>query len=381
MTASLRGITPEAGGPTLAQLFRYFLFLGLTSVGGPVAQISMMFEQVVLRRGWIDSERFTRILAVCHVLPGPEALELAIYIGYLKRGIAGGLVAGLLFIVPGALLVTLLAWAYVTFGQLPQVGDVLLVLKPVVLGIIAAGLVRLARAATRTVALLVLVVVSAVLAHADAIDVIAVLLFAGLANLAIESRAPRAAALVLLLDPRWLELAWVFLKTGLFSFGGAYTSLAILQQGAVDDLRVVSLGQLLDGVALGAATPGPFMLFTTFVGYLAAGVPGAVAATVLVFAPSFAWVLLGAGHLERLARHRSVGAFLAGTSAAVVGVIAALSAQLALAAVVDLPTAALALLAFAIVALGRLDSARVAIFGVVLGALYAALRAAGLIGS
>src|SRR5436309_6514608 len=133
--------------PAWREVFLYFLMVGFINVGGPVAQITMMFNHMVERRHWLSNDRFVRIMGFCHMLPGPEALQLAIYVGYLKRGILGGILAGLTFIIPGASVMILLSWLYVTYGSLPQVNDALYILKPAVLGIIAAGILKLGRAA------------------------------------------------------------------------------------------------------------------------------------------------------------------------------------------------------------------------------------------
>src|SRR5215468_2864854 len=135
--------------PRWREVFLYFLLLGFINVGGPVAQITMMFNQMVERRHWMSNDRFVKIMGFTHMLPGPEALQLAIYVGYLKRGILGGILAGLMFIIPGAAVMVLLSWLYVTYGSLPQVNDALYILKPAVLGIIAAGITKLGRAAIK----------------------------------------------------------------------------------------------------------------------------------------------------------------------------------------------------------------------------------------
>src|SRR3954452_2703955 len=136
--------------PASREVFLYFLMLGFINVGGPVAQITMMFIHMVEQRHWLSKDRFVKIMGFCHMLPGPEALQLAIYVGYLKRGILGGILAGLTFIVPGAGVMILLSWLYVTYGSLPQVNDALFILKPAVLGIIAAGIIKLGRASIKT---------------------------------------------------------------------------------------------------------------------------------------------------------------------------------------------------------------------------------------
>src|ERR1700730_14519481 len=137
--------------PAWREVFLYFLFLGFVNVGGPVAQITMMFNHMVEKRRWLSKDRFVKIMAFCHMLPGPEALQLAIYVGYLKRKALGGVLAGLTFIIPGAAVMIVLSWLYVKYGRLPQVMNALYVLKPAVLGIIAAGIIKLGRAALRNV--------------------------------------------------------------------------------------------------------------------------------------------------------------------------------------------------------------------------------------
>src|SRR2546426_6104296 len=131
--------------PSWREVFLYFLFLGFVNVGGPVAQITMMYNHMVEKRKWLSKDRFVKIMAFCHMLPGPEALQLAIYVGYLKRKLWGGVLAGLTIILPGAVVMIVLSWLYVKYGKLPPVLNALYVLKPAVLGIIAAGIIKLDR--------------------------------------------------------------------------------------------------------------------------------------------------------------------------------------------------------------------------------------------
>lgn len=136
--------------PSWGEVFLYFLTLGFINIGGPVAQITMMYNHMVERRHWLSDDRFVRIMAFCHMLPGPEALQLAIYVGYLKRRVVGGILAGLTFVLPGALIMIALSWMYVAYSGLPQINNVLYILKAAVLGIIAAGIFKLGRASIRT---------------------------------------------------------------------------------------------------------------------------------------------------------------------------------------------------------------------------------------
>src|SRR5437588_8985405 len=348
--------------------------LGFINIGGPVAQISMMYNHMVERRHWLSNDRFIKIMAFCHMLPGPEALQLAIYVGYLKRGLLAGILAGLTFIIPGAVVMIVLSWLYVTYGSLPQVGDALFILKPAVLGIIAAGIIKLGRAAIKNYVLAALLVGALLAMRFAGINFLLILFVAGVLNLVIEEGLPRLRRIdatmpmltgflagLTLSESRALQIAWLLLKTGLFSFGGAYASLVFLQRGAVDHYHWLTAGQLLDGVAMSVATPGPFMLFGTFVGYVAGGVVGAVLATIFVFLPSFVFVLFGARYVEQLRHNRSVQAFLAGVSAAVVGVIVVVSLDLAPEALIGLPSILIAVIAFLIIVLLKADIAYVAV--------------------
>src|ERR1700750_960563 len=176
--------------PSWREVFLYFLFLGFVNIGGPVAQITMMFNHMVEKRRWLSKDRFIKIMAFCHMLPGPEALQLAIYVGYLKRRMWGGVLAGLTFIVPGALVMILLSWLYIKYGKLPQVTDALYVLKPSVLGIIAAGIIKLGRAAIRNFVLAVLFVGAFIGMRFAGINFLLILLIAGVLNLIVEQGWP-----------------------------------------------------------------------------------------------------------------------------------------------------------------------------------------------
>jgi chromate transporter len=282
-----------------------------------------------------------------------------------------------------------LSWLYVHYGKLPQVTDALYVLKPAVLGIIAAGIIKLGQASIKNVFLALLLVAAFVGMRFAGINFLLVLLFAGILNLLMErgsavlkGSAPTlplmvigTSALIPFSDSRLFQITWLFFKTGLLSFGGAYASLVFVQRGAVAQYHWLSDGQLLDGVALSVATPGPFMLFTTFVGYIAGGIPGAALATLFVFLPSFVFVLAGAHYVEKVRENRGLQAFLAGVSAAVVGVIAVVSLDLIPGALIDWITVAISIAAFLLIAFLKRDVALVAVGAMVGGILYASVRA------
>ena len=374
--------------PSWREVFLYFLFLGFVNVGGPVAQITMMYNHMVEKRKWLSKDRFVNIMAFCHMLPGPEALQLAIYVGYLKRKVVGGILAGLTFILPGALVMIVLSWLYVAYGSLPQVNHVLYVLKPAVLGIIGAGILKLGRASIRSFSLAALLIAAFIGMYFAGINFLLILLLAGLLHLVFaqgwpsirraKTTLPTMVVGFILLAPfensRWFQMAWLFFKTGLFSFGGAYASIVFLERGAVEQHQWLTSSQLLDGVALSVATPGPFMLFATFTGFLAGGVRGAIIATFFVFLPSFVFVLAGARYIERLRKNRWIQAFLAGASAAVVGVIVVVTLDLIPSALVDLPTIAIALTALVVIVIFKVDVAKVALGAMACGIIHALVR-------
>src|SRR5439155_8157927 len=181
---------PDEQMPSARKVFLYFLLLGFVNIGGPVAQITMMYNHMVERAHWLSKDRFVKIMGFAHMLPGPEALQLAIYVGYLKRGWLGGTVAGLTFIIPGAIVMVVLSFLYVTYGNLPQINDVLFILKPAVLGIIGAGIIKLGGAAVKN-AFLAALLVGAVLAMMFVgIDFLIVLPLAGLLNLLFTQGVP-----------------------------------------------------------------------------------------------------------------------------------------------------------------------------------------------
>jgi chromate transporter len=259
------------------------------------------------------------------------------------------------------------------------------VLKPAVVGTIAAGIIKLGSAAIRNVFLGVLLGGSIAAMYFLGVNFLLILLMAGLLNLLKEkgwSRPPQAStmfqvaivAVVLIAiftESRLLQIAWLFFKTGLLSFGGAYAAIIFVQRGAVAEHAWLTDAQLLDGVALSVATPGPFMLFSTFAGYLAGGVAGAIVATFFVFLPSFVFVLGGAHYVEKVQDNATIQAFLSGVSAAVVGVIAVVSVELIPEAIVGWPTMLIAAAAFLAIVWWKRDVALVAIGGIVGGVIYA----------
>jgi chromate transporter len=350
----------------LAEVAGLFLRLGLTAFGGPAAHIAMMEDEVVSRRRWIAREDFLDRLGAANLIPGPTSTEMVVYIGYLRAGWLGLVVAGACFIVPAAVMVACFAWAYVRFGSLPQVGRFLYGLKPVVIAIVAQALWKLGRTAVKTrflgaagIASIVAAVAGAgaliVLAGAGVVAacrewwasnrrvwplvilsvVAGAILIVQFASSATAQAQPRAVGLG--------ALFLYFLKIGSVLYGSGYVLLAFLQQDLVHNWRWLTSKQLLDAVAVGQITPGPLFTTATFIGYVLKGVPGAVVATVGIFLPAFVFCAVSGPVMPWLRRSRLAGAFLDGVNVASLALMAVVTWELARTALVDVLTAATAL--------------------------------------
>jgi chromate transporter len=314
---------------------------------------------------------------------------MAIHIGYLRAGRLGGLVAGLLFILPAFILMLALSWAYVTYGAIPRVGALFYGLKPAVLAIILVTTYRLGRTAVTDLRLALVALFSLAVTLLAPGAEIAALLIAGLAGLYLYAPRPAGNSLrslvitplltslsYMVLSPQSsvLALAWVFLKAGALLFGGGYVMIPLVEPEVVGQYGWLTHRQFLDGIALGQSTPGPIVITATFIGYLAAGLPGAVVATAAIFLPAFVLVLFLTGPFtNRLRNAPRPRAFLKGVNAAVAGSILATAITLSTSAVVDLPT--LLILAASLLALLwlRWDTLSVLVGGGVAGVILAVL--------
>jgi chromate transporter len=383
------GAGPEPRTVRLRQLAFLFLKLGTIAFGGPAAHIAMMDDEIVRRRRWIGREQFLDLLGATNLIPGPNSTEMAIHVGYLRAGWPGLLVAGTCFILPAAFLVGAVAWAYVRFGTLPQAVAVLYGIKPVIIGVVFQALWALAKTAVKS-RFLALVAVAALAATLAGANELAVLLAGGVAAVVWErgvhrrdSGAAGLAPIPLLGTAAGTAVAsvafglWplfvVFLKIGAVLFGSGYVLLAFLRADLVERLRWLTEAQLLDAVAVGQFTPGPLFTTATFVGYLLAGPAGAAVATAGIFLPAFVFVALSGPFVTRLRRSKTAGAALDGVNVASLALMGAVTIQLTSAAIVDVPTAALALVAALLLLRFRINSAWLVLGGAVAGlvALYA----------
>ncbi|NOG73362.1 chromate efflux transporter [Roseicella sp. DB1501] len=372
----------EARLPSFAEALRVWLKIGLLSFGGPAGQIALLHREVVDERHWIGDRRFLHGLNFCTLLPGPEAQQLATYLGWLMHGVRGGLAAGLLFVLPGAVVMLALSLIYATLGDVPLIAALFFGLKCAVLVLVVEALLRIGRRALKGRAAWALAVAAfaalfflnlpfpLVVLAAGVIGYLAPHAFTHGSHGSAKSDAPAVIDAVLAADPGrparlaagarragyiglalWLlpvaalltvgstyaNVAWFFSKMAVVTVGGAYAVLAYVAQDAVQSYQWLSAQEMLAGLGLAETTPGPLILVLQFVGFLAgfrapealSGVPGGIAASVLVlwvtFAPCFVFVFLGAPWIERLQENKALSGALAAITAAVVGVVANLA--------------------------------------------------------
>ena len=368
--------------PTFAQALVFWFQLGCISFGGPAGQIATMHAELVERRRWVSESRFANALNYCMILPGPEAQQLATYMGWIMHRTWGGIAAGALFVLPSAVLLWVLGWVYVSYGSLPWLRGAFDGFQPAVVAIVAAAVIRLGRRATKTplmvaVALLAFVALFVlkapfpmVLLSAAAVGLLSERFWPGRVTAdAVECpsekkqqmsplpvgevirpsllRSMKVLALCVVLwgTPLLILAAWLgndhtvvrqglfFSKAALVTFGGAYALLPYVSQQAVDHYGWVSSGQMMDGLGLAEATPGPLIMVVQFVGFLGAwrfhdplspltaATLGAFVTTWVTFLPSFLWIFLGAPYIEIFRKNRMLSAALSAITAAVVGVI------------------------------------------------------------
>ncbi|MDQ3077383.1 MAG: chromate efflux transporter [Pseudomonadota bacterium] len=356
-----------ATAPGFGEATRTWARIALLSFGGPAAQIALMHRVLVEEKGWIDEQRFLHALNFCTLLPGPEAQQLATYVGWLFHGVRGGIVAGMLFILPGVVTIMALSWLYVLTGNVGIVAGLLFGLKAAVLAIVLHALGRIARRALVARWQRVLGLAAFLLLFFLSAPFPLVVFGAGLVGwwkvrtVARPAKAPAyrigwgqsvrlaapwlaswllpVAALLLLLGPGHVlsQIATFFSGAAMVTFGGAYAVLAYVGQQAVENYHWLTAREMLDGLGLAETTPGPLIMVLQFVGFLAAyrdpgmldpllaGTIGGLAATFVTFAPCFLWIFAGAPHIEQLRDRPGLTGALSGVLAAVVGVIASLA--------------------------------------------------------
>ncbi len=343
---------------SLSEIALSFLKLGTIAFGGPAAHLAMMEEEFVRRRKWITHAEFLDRLATANLIPGPSSTEVAIFVGQLKGGWRGLVVAGSCFIIPAAVIVSVIAWAYVRFGSLPQVEGVFSAIKPAVVAIVIQAVGKLGHTGLRTPLLGVVAVMAAGLSLLG-LSPLLVLVFAGLASaagLTMKNRLlgvtafefPKLAVLPKMVagaiglaaigatfPANLARLFLSFLKIGSVVFGSGYVLLAFLQAEFVERLHWLTDRQLIDAIAVGQFTPGPVFTTATFIGYIVAGWMGAVVATLGVFLPGFFLVAVSGPLIPRLRRSPIASAVLDGVVAGSLALMAVVAVQLGRASIVD----------------------------------------------
>ncbi len=364
--------------PSFAEATRVWARIGLLSFGGPAGQIALMHRVLVEEKKWISETRFLHALNFCMLLPGPEAQQLATYVGWLLHKTRGGIVAGTLFILPGFVVIVCLATLYALFNETTWLASVFFGLKAAVLAIVVDAVIRIGRRALKTPAALALAAAAFIGIYGLHVPFPAIVLGAGIigmigtawsdrlfasvghgdgdaeADLAVTAPVEPSfrhamgviatwgslwaapvlfCGLILGWDSIFPSLAVFFSKMAVVTFGGAYAVLAYVAEAAVGTFHWLTPGQMLDGLAMAETTPGPLILVLTYVGFLAAygqsvglpalagGLLGAALVTWVTFVPCFLWIFLGAPYIEKLRGNRRLAGGLAAITAAVVGVI------------------------------------------------------------
>ncbi len=376
----------------LKEVALFFLWMGATAFGGPAAYIAMMQRETVRNRHWLDDQSFLDMVGATNLIPGPNATEMALYLGLVRAGWLGYVISGVLFIIPGMLATLALAWVYVTYHSLSQVGWVLYGIKPIVIAIIIQALWDLGRKGIKD-ALTAVIGIAVIAFYLLGFNEIA-LLFGGAAVVLLFRFLPRllkggASALSLALLPlagmpvavlsagaipfRQTTLFLTFLKIGAVIYGSGYVLYAFFNSEFVVRLGWLTHQQLIDSIAVGQITPGPVATSATFVGYLMGGWPSALLATLAFFLPSFVFVALISRFVPLLRKKWWSGAFLDGVNVSALGLMAGVTWTLGLAGVVDWFTITLAVVALVLVFRFKVNSAWLVVGGGILGVVYKVL--------
>ena len=373
-------------GP-LTELAALFLRLGVTAFGGPAAHIAMMRDEAVERRAWLTDAEFLDLVAATNLIPGPNSTEMAIHLGYKRGGITGLFVAGVCFILPASLIVGAIAWAYMRYGDAPQVDRLMYGIGPVVIAIIVQAALKLGQSAISrpTHALLAIAVLALALSGVNELVLLAagaavgllrtfapptgVAIVASLAVAATTLSASAQAATAEAVPFTLTRLTLFFAKVGSVLFGSGYVLLAFLRADLTERWGWLTDQQLIDAVTVGQVTPGPVFTTATFIGYLLGGWYGALLATVAIFAPGFIFVAISQPLIPRLRASRLLSSVLDGVVAASFGLMVAVGWQLARAAVFDIETAIICIATAGVLVSWRPNSTWLILGGALIGGL------------
>jgi chromate transporter len=364
----------------LIDLALLFLKLGSVGFGGPPALISMMEIEMVQKRHWVKRDFFMDMLAAINLVPGPNAVEMAIYLGYIRAGFPGLFIAGTCFLLPATLITLLIAHYYKTFGSLPQAQAILAGVTPTIIAIILTSGYRIGKSALKNPETII-IAIGCFIGALSGINGMIVILVAGVLGLIIYfvkkrnispmmilfSPIIQAEKYLIFLNDRLTQLFLYFLKIGAILYGGGYVLFAYINYDIVNQYRWLSEKQLLDAIAVGQITPGPVSSAATFIGYLIEGLPGAILATIAIFLPSFFIVLLLGKILPQLRKSPIAQSFLDGVNSGVVALIIAVGLTLMRDSINDIGPAIIFIIGVFVLIRYKLDPALLILSGGLIG--------------
>lgn len=328
----------------MREIILYFLKIGMFGFGGPMAHIAMMEEELVKRRRWISEEEFLSGLAVSNMLPGPASTQLGIYMGYMRKGVLGGILAGISFILPAFIIIIILSYIYIKYGTIPQVQGLLYGINPMVIALISISLYKMSKGVITNVKSFIILLFSATAMYFLNINIIIILILSGIVGVLIFhnkfNRNNYYSFLfpVIGFNPIITKLFTFFLKVGSFIYGGGLVVIPFIEQEVITNLGWLTQQEFLAGLSLGQITPGPVVITSAFIGYKVGGVLGGFVAAFAIFFPSFLFILIAAPYLKKIRNIPWVKAFLKGINAAVIGTILVTTLTLIPGAILDIWT-------------------------------------------
>jgi len=377
---------------TLLDLIKYFLKLGTTGFGGPVALVGYMHRDLVENKKWINDSDFKEGLALAQLAPGPLAAQLGIYIGFVHFGILGATVAGLAFVLPSFLMVVLLGMVYQAFGGLPWMQAIFYGISAAVIGIIVMSSYKLTAKSISKFEIpaiksnwllwafyITAIILTAVTQQEELLLFIAL----GFIYMIVKAppawiKKPKTASLFLLTTTGFStmelgklgELAWFFTKAGAFVFGSGLAIVPFLHTGVVNEHHWLTENQFVDAVAVAMITPGPVVITVGFIGYLVAGFTGATVAALGVFIPCYLFTVIPAPYFKKISQNKSIKAFVDGITAGVIGALVGAVIVIAMRTIVDIPTALIATgTVFTLIYVKKIQEPHIIVIAAILGVL------------
>lgn len=348
------------------EIFKVFAKLGIFAFGGPAAHVAMMEDEIVTKRKWMSKERFIDMYGFTSLIPGPNSTEMAILMGYHRGGIMGLIIAGLSFILPAVLIVLVFAFIYVTFGSLPIVAGLFDGVKPVILAIVIQALYRLSKNVLSSYERILIFIFVLALSFFGISEIPLILL--GAIVYYFIKKLPKSK--LLMVEPMsWFMVFLVFIKIGSVLYGSGYVLLSFLETEFVIRYGAITPQVLLDAVAVGQFTPGPVFTTATFIGYTIAGLPGAIAATVGIFLPSFLLVALVFPWFEKLRKNPILSLVLDGVNVASIALMAAVTIKLGLSTLISVESALVFIVSALLLIKTKINATWLILVGALIGIL------------